>query len=237
MIPPTAVCQVSVVAKFEGQLVVNTFDYVSSTPSPAVGVPDVSVGELLLAFRSVWRSSILPLFPFQYQVGLYKGMVTEARFPASVPGTPVHPCEPVYGDAESIAGVITTDAGTLTGDVLPSYCAVGCQKLNARVGRNWRGFTHFTPVSEAQQDLGVLTGGTVTAYESALVNFLQFTWGTAPLQMVMKLCVFSRTLFLTEGLTAATQTPNQSSFMTHVSGYRVQPNLGSQLTRKKKNAV
>lgn len=206
-----------------GQQVLNVFHYRQANAVVTAYGQDQLV-DMVGDFRGLWNGNILPVLSTDYSVEKYRGRAFE-----SVQTNPTPPPPTFLFVGEQYEEVPTVpEAGLRAGDPLPSFAAVGVQKLSSRAGRNFRGSARFGTAQEGD----TVANSWTSAYLTLLnVNIEAFFAGILEAELTgqpWEMAIFSRTL----ALAAPPTTTNLFDFTAKVVGRRVNTFVSSQVSRK-----
>lgn len=207
-----------------GQNVVNVFHY--RRPDPAsFEFQNSHLQEAVEDFNAIWIQRAIPLLhqDYSYQQIMGKALIGTIANPNPPPATVLDVGE------QFVFAHTSPQQGARTGQVLPSYCAVGVQKLSSRAGRNFRGGFRLGTIREADKvgnevEAGVYLPLVVTNMQAFVIAPLTVSFDSDPWEM----CVFSRTL----ALAAPPPFTLLKDLTAKVTGAKVNPFMTSQVSRK-----
>jgi hypothetical protein len=219
------VYEITVRGVADGQAVNNVFHYITEEAIPVGTLP--TEAEFLDTFRDRWQNC-LGSFHDSYSVQEYfMKRANRAVFPGRRPGLITHV---EYDNQEVITGD-AADFGTLTGDVLPTYVAVGYKKVTTSVGRSWRGNMRVGPVIEAHVDVNLLNAaGRINWAESVFDPLKRILLPVTSFPML--LVVFSKHSSDQIGLT-----DNMRQYTRPVVRWRRNNYISSQVSRKRRASL
>lgn len=207
-----------------GQQILNVFHYRDTQPGTD-GPTDVGIAVDTFSdgFISAWRTNVLPLLSADYSVTTYRTTVFDSVVANPTPPPPTQLNVFIQND-EPGGGL---DVGAKPGDTMPSFNAIGTQKLSDRAGRNFKGSFRVGTIIEADSSGNLLTAPALAAAQPAMEAFVT-TQITYELTFIAQMAVFSRTLAL------ASPVGNQDlrAFTAGVTGARVNAFVTSQVSRK-----
>jgi len=211
---------------YGGQSIVNVFAFRMAFPS-GVTVATNGSGVLLTAFRTSWRVIIAALSS-TYRVIRYKVRDLNTSIATGTPSK-----HWLYEHEDELAGDISLDTGGSEAASLPTGAVANITLRTARVGRRFRGRKAFGPIPEISTtdtagNGNLLTAGAISFIRDGfdlLLNPADVVVGGDTLQMVWQV----------HSLVMAVASPI-SDWSNDVTSYVVQPNVGSQNSRKAKNS-
>lgn len=138
--------RITVNATAFGQAVVNVLHYVPETLNPNW---TATINQVLTAFRTMWRASVLPGLTGDYAVTTYR--IVELI------GSTQHPTDPnkiklTLGSEDSVAGDPVADHGGSNPPTLPTFVAATIQKRTGFAGRDKRATMRLATLPEAATD-------------------------------------------------------------------------------------
>lgn len=216
------------------QEIVNVLHYIPvlrpSTPTNFVS----QYSQCLSLFEAEWRTNILPLLNSFYTVHLIQMRVIEGKAPilgAIPPGKPV--ARYVYGDGID-RDFVPPNVGGDIGESSPTFVAVTGRKITGRAGKNWKGSIRLGPISEAKTISNDAASALITAADTGLDNIRSIGPMVVAGNEFLDMVVFSEQQYLyanafPEGI------PSQASVV--VQEITINPNLGSQVSRKPRRAA
>jgi len=175
------VYEVKVIANVGGQQIVNVFHlFTQSGPVDPGALP--TSDEVLLAWRTKWRTLVLPLVVFPYQVKEYNiSEVTNVAFVPPSGSSPGH-YELDYGASDVLIGIPFTDASARILDPQPSFTAISVRVVAFTLaGIRIRGAKRFGPIAE--EDTSSAAGG------QELMPVVFNSWNVASAQLYAPLHV------------------------------------------------
>lgn len=212
----TDVVQITVAGRASGQQVLNVFHF-RHTAADVVAGDDADIPTALGLFIGRWRNVLAQSVHESYTVEVYRWRTLR--------GTVVNPSPPpptmfTEGPALDIVGGLL-DKGGLTNDPLPTFDALGVQKLSDRAGRNYRGSCRIGPNNEPSSTGNSWTATFILNSTAPLVALFADPYDVT-FSFHLEMCVFSRTLALAapppftllRDLTAKVTGPKLNGFVT-----------------------
>lgn len=223
---PDYVYQCVVLGSASGQAINNVFHYdvINDT-----GVPPntVDMTALATAFRALWTANITPRLSVEYEAFTY--ICTE--FTGQIPN-PNSPPQPPYKVRLGQVGQFTPplpDAGSLVGDVMPTYVAVTAQKRTSFAGRDYRGSARFGPIIETNTVGNELESAVRTAWVAAVNGLLNLQVTSGGQTVTLRMAIFQKTRVVSALITLPL-----SAYAAEVTTMTVNRLIGSQISRKAK---
>jgi hypothetical protein len=207
-----------------GQNVLNVFHYRQSDTA-VVAYDNDDVVQALNDFNANWISDALPILSVDYTYQFIRGR--------ALTGTIANPTPPpanviVVGEQADFV-LPAPNPGLRAGEPLPSYSAIGIQKLSSRAGRNFRGGFRMGTIASADVESNLLEP---TVYLPLVISEMSsFVAATLNLNFganLWEMCIFSRTL----ALAAPPPFTLLRDLTAKVLGAKVNPFISSQVSRK-----
>lgn len=217
------IVEIVVAGRSQSQQILNVFHYRTQNPVtfPPAGA---TIGNLASPFRDLWRANVLPRLSDLYVVEVYRLRSLTGTVVADPGPPPVN--QLVQGDAFDLAGT-GLDTGSITGEILPTFNAVGVRKVTDRAGRRFRGGARFSSIPEANQANNFLLATEVTAWTTAAFNLFTTAIDSGFLE-VFEMCVFSKT----SALEATAPQTDLRQYTADVTNAIVNAFMTSQVSRK-----
>lgn len=185
---PTDVAKMTVKGRMQGQLVVNTFHYMSD-PAHAIPPQGVSDFELLLAFRTAWRPIMAAAYIIGYQIEEYRW---ESWVNLTLPVPPQQYGNPILTGVAVQPGEGAADSGARGANPADTlFAALGIRRLTGVPGKRFQGAIRLGPLGDTDATDSALTAGGQAAWNPVigfLTNALINAAGTAGVIP----CVYSR---------------------------------------------
>jgi hypothetical protein len=182
--------QLTIFGRSQGQQILNVFHYRRVDPA-APPISDTDLPNVVFDIRENWRALIAATFHDSYSVESYTWR--------TLTGTIANPSPPPPSifteDFQFVQPGGLLDVGGVGGPALPTFDALGVQKLSNRAGRNFRGSARFGPHLEAQTDNNSWTPAFIGAAEP-LISTLFVDIYTDGFGGTVEMAIFSRTLAL-----------------------------------------
>lgn len=224
---PGEVVEVRVYATAFGQEDINRMFFRINADT---GVPDNTTADVLAAFILDWRIPVIPLLPPDYKVRQYwAGIIDKVNIVAGPPVKYV----PVYSNQTVVLGNSSDEGTLMAADSLPMYNTFSVQRYGTIRNKYWRSGMHLSPVDEAQQKNGTVDS---TTYAAILTTFTaNFTGPLLGAALADTNAVYSLFSYALAGQLALTQAHMEDATQ-NIVNWVPNRNLGSQLSRKPRNA-
>lgn len=210
------------------QSVVNVFHYWIVRSYDGVNPAPQSTVNVLDRFRNNWRTLIIPILPAAY-TALNYGL-------REIVGSRVNPDtnkkELLYDQGNNLLGGAAEDVGQLAGDILPTFNCATVRKVTDRVGRSYRGSTHFGPVREADTNNNTLLPAFQEDVTTAAATNRTFVV-TIPDELEFEEVIYSKT----KQLRGPQPNAVPAGYATAVRSYACNPNIGTVLRRKRRRLL
>jgi len=182
--------QLTIFGRSQGQQILNVFHYRRVDPA-APPITDNDLPNVVFDIRDNWRALIDATFSNTYSVESYTWRTLVGTIANPSPPPPTIFTE----DFQFVQPGGALDVGGLPGAALPTFAALGVQKLSNRAGRNYRGSARFGPHLEADTTNNSWTSVFITTVDP-LVSTLFTDVYTDGFGGTVEMCIFSRTLAL-----------------------------------------
>jgi len=209
----------------DGQASVNVLHY--RTEEALIAPPvDADIDSLLSHLIGAWQSAVVDHVGATYAVTQY--LLYEYTH-SDVGGIEAdEQSHEVVGNQLAVAGG-PEDIGSLTGEMLPAYAAVGYRKVTAVRSRNYRGSMRISDIPEAMTQLNALTPTGQSTYAAVnLAPLLRPLIGPTN-NYPVELCIFSKRLVRKNPFTDVLR-----QYSERVVAWILNPLITSQVSRKRK---
>lgn len=226
MIDSFRLYELSVKGVADGQAIVNVFHYASASGGTVWG-PDSTI-QLLSAFRTDWRTFVIPALSESYSVVSYS---LRELLSTIVNPTPPPPLRIPIGVQEGLPGTLL-DQGQRVGDSCPTFVAVSYRKRASISTRRTRGSFRLGTVAEADTLLNQLSAAGEVVFDPATISGILSLEPGDPPGALMLMQIFSPTSLLERPAGSAPRGDAVEVLSIAKNNF-----LGSQVSRKRASGV